>query len=101
MGLGEREENTKLSARKWHCKQKIAGSGEVAPFTSQMLHRSSPGVPQYIERSCAPGLSMKKDVIQSFTGLFEVRKGETSESIRMPPDPHFPEQPFSQDNHKL
>lgn len=32
-GLGERAENLKLSGRKWHCKQKIAGHGELVPFT--------------------------------------------------------------------
>lgn len=65
-----------------------------------MLLRSSPRVLQQVERICALGLSRKADVIQTFTGLFEVRKGQTSGPINMLPDPHFPEQPLSQDNHK-
>lgn len=65
-----------------------------------MLHRSSSRLLQEVEQSCASGLSRKKDVIQSFTGLFEVRKEWISESNRMLPVPHFPEQPFSLDNHK-
>lgn len=97
-GLGEGEENTRLSGRMWHWKH-IAGSGELAPPT-WMLHRSSSRLLQEVEQSCASGLSRKKDVIQSFTGLFEVRKEWISESNRMLPVPHFPEQPFSLDNHK-
>lgn len=31
--LGERVENLKPSGRKQHCKQKIAGHGELVPFT--------------------------------------------------------------------
>lgn len=67
---------------------------------TRMLHRSSSRLLQEVEQSCAPGLSRKKGVIQSFTGLFEARKGWMSESSRMLPVPHFLEQPFSLDNHK-
>lgn len=67
-GLREREENMKLGGRKWHCNQKIAGSG------AHTIHQHECYTDPVPKWSCTRGLSRKKDVIQSFTELFEVRK---------------------------
>lgn len=99
MQSGERAETTRLGGRKRHCKHKIAGSGELAPFTNMNATQM---------QSQGPSVS-RADLCSRFEKEESCHSEFSLDCLRLERDRHqrasecsqvlSPEQPFSQDNH--